>query len=63
MIKNNLFQQEMSGAIDESGKQIGFKMTGMINCITIVTFHHVWLVMMQNNFDAICIAMTIWSYA
>ena len=38
-------------------------MMGMTNCITIVTFHHLWLAFMQSNIELITLVTFIGSYA
>ena len=37
-------------------------MIGLTNALTIVTFHHIWLVFMQSNIDIVFVLMAIFSY-
>lgn len=50
------------GAIGGSGQQIGHLMMGIANIFTMVIFHHLWLIFMTSNFDAMFVGFFIFSF-
>ena len=46
-----VFSEEASGTYGENGQQMGMQMIGVTNTLVMVLVHHLWLVIMNNNFD------------